>query len=158
MPVSVRRPTPWELPWAGLADTLRGDFYAFRSKINPAFCKQSSPLGLCVHCVALFFLGGGRDPLPLDGSFPLLSCATHAAGVACSAQGYALKKRNFFKFFHYIFSFGFLGTVIQFITITVLAVYASNSRYVRERDGLEPGRPSVFQRCTAVSMPILNPI
>ncbi|CAB1118081.1 unnamed protein product [Ectocarpus sp. CCAP 1310/34] len=44
-------------------------------------------------------------------------------------QGYALKKRNFFKYFHYIFSFGFLGTVIQFITITVLALYASNSQY-----------------------------
>ncbi|CAN0405980.1 unnamed protein product, partial [Ectocarpus fasciculatus] len=45
-------------------------------------------------------------------------------------QGYALKKRNFFKYFHYIFSFGFLGTVIQFITITVLALYASNSQYM----------------------------
>lgn len=45
-------------------------------------------------------------------------------------QGYALKKRNFFKYFHYIFSFGFLGTLIQFITITVLALYASNSQYV----------------------------
>eukprot|EP00752_Nemacystus_decipiens_P011523 g10232.t1 len=45
-------------------------------------------------------------------------------------QGYALKKRNFFKYFHYIFSFGFLGTVIQFITITVLALYASNSQYL----------------------------
>ncbi|CAM9369517.1 unnamed protein product [Pylaiella littoralis] len=45
-------------------------------------------------------------------------------------QGYALKKRNFFKYFHYIFSFGFLGTLIQFITITVLALYASNSKYL----------------------------
>ncbi|CAN0455462.1 unnamed protein product, partial [Hapterophycus canaliculatus] len=45
-------------------------------------------------------------------------------------QGYALKKRNFFKYFHYIFSFGFLGTVIQFVTITFLALYASNSHYV----------------------------
>ncbi|CAM9968708.1 unnamed protein product [Ascophyllum nodosum] len=55
-------------------------------------------------------------------------------------QGYALKKRNFFKYFHYIFSFGFLGTVIQFITITILALYASKSKYMSfEDDGVPIG-------------------
>ncbi|CAN0058091.1 unnamed protein product [Scytosiphon promiscuus] len=56
-------------------------------------------------------------------------------------QGYALKKRNFFKYFHYIFSFGFLGTVIQFVTITFLALYASNSRYlgILQDDGVPIG-------------------
>jgi NhaP-type Na+/H+ or K+/H+ antiporter len=43
-------------------------------------------------------------------------------------QGYAFKKRNFFRYFHYIFSFGILGTVIQFVTITLLAYYVSSMK------------------------------
>lgn len=60
-----------------------------------------------------------------------LCCCRSPPCHVSSTQGYALKKRNFFKYFHYIFSFGFLGTVIQFVTITVLAFYSSNSSYVR---------------------------
>ncbi|CAM9166634.1 unnamed protein product, partial [Chrysoparadoxa australica] len=57
-------------------------------------------------------------------SFSLLCC--HPSSFT---QGYSLKKRNFFKYFHYIFSFGILGTLIQFSVITVLALKISSWEY-----------------------------
>jgi NhaP-type Na+/H+ or K+/H+ antiporter len=41
-------------------------------------------------------------------------------------QGYALKKRNFFKFFTVIFSFGILGTLIQFSVIAAMSFFLTN--------------------------------
>mmetsp|Transcript_9151 Transcript_9151/g.13737 ORF Transcript_9151/g.13737 Transcript_9151/m.13737 type:complete len:586 (-) Transcript_9151:36-1793(-) len=35
-------------------------------------------------------------------------------------QGYAFKKRNFFRYFHYIISFGMIGTLLQFVIISAL--------------------------------------
>ena len=41
------------------------------------------------------------------------------------AQGYGLKKRNFFKYFHFITLFGILGTVLQFVFMTGCLYFTS---------------------------------
>ena len=54
-----------------------------------------------------------------------------------SFQGYSLKKRNFFKYFHYILAYGFIGTLIQFALMTIL-IYVLSGKYslgVKEHDG-----------------------
>jgi NhaP-type Na+/H+ or K+/H+ antiporter len=47
-------------------------------------------------------------------------------------QGYTLKKRNFFKYFHYISIFGVFGTLIQFTLLAALADLGANHFHFHE--------------------------
>ena len=68
------------------------------------------------------------------------------------AQGYGLKKRNFFKYFHFITVFGILGTFLQFAFMTgslyLLAGWLDVT--VEREDGVskvrvERGRQSTYE-------------
>jgi NhaP-type Na+/H+ or K+/H+ antiporter len=68
------------------------------------------------------------------------------------AQGYGLKKRNFFKYFHFITVFGILGTFLQFAFMTgSLYLLAGGLDVTVEReDGVskvrvERGRQSTYE-------------
>ena len=52
-------------------------------------------------------------------------------------QGYSLKRRNFFRFFHYILAYGVLGTLLQFALMTILLYVLSgkHSGGVEEHSG-----------------------
>jgi NhaP-type Na+/H+ or K+/H+ antiporter len=54
-------------------------------------------------------------------------------------QGYCLKKRNFFRYFHYISVFGLLGTLIQFTMLTALADLGANYFHDKIWGGEESG-------------------
>jgi NhaP-type Na+/H+ or K+/H+ antiporter len=53
------------------------------------------------------------------------------------STGFSLKKRNFFKYFGYILTFGLLGTLIQFMIIATMSYVAINKGFVQvQQDGV----------------------
>jgi NhaP-type Na+/H+ or K+/H+ antiporter len=61
-------------------------------------------------------------------------------------QGYCLKKRNFFRYFHYISIFGLFGTLIQFTLLTELADVGANHFHDKILGGAESGHELALTR------------
>jgi hypothetical protein len=47
-------------------------------------------------------------------------------------QGYSLKKRNFFRYSHYILTLGVLGTLVQFLVMAATIFYVN--QYILKYD------------------------
>ena len=51
------------------------------------------------------------------------------------SAGYNLKRKSFFKYFNYIFIFGFLGTIVNFLVVFPLTYFANSLNFFFFSDG-----------------------
>jgi NhaP-type Na+/H+ or K+/H+ antiporter len=67
------------------------------------------------------------------------------------AQGYGLKKRNFFKYFHYITAFGVFGTFLQFVFMTGSLFQLSSIFKVQLNTSEDEGAQLTLQEAMIIS-------